>query len=60
MQTLMSTDIIRYPGGQDAITHGTFSGGALELFVVLTVPLMSLTLLFYWLYYRRARKSEKG
>jgi hypothetical protein len=61
----MSTDIVRFPNGRKGLDHGVFSEGAIALYLLLTIPLMALTLVAYYLIYlcvnkERSSKSSKG
>ena len=59
-KTLMSTPIVQFDSG-DGLSHRKFSPGALQLFVLLSVPLLLLTLLTWrWLNRRAEAKVEKG
>ena len=56
----MSTDIIKFHDGQeDDLKKGEFSPGALWFFFLLTVPLMLLTAISGWVYYKRVSRRSK-
>ena len=56
----MSTDIIRFPQGQKSMGSGQFSEGALLLYAALTLPLMTVTLLAYFILYKRVSRQKQN
>jgi hypothetical protein len=51
MQTLMSTDIVRFPDGQAGISNGVVSKGAIALYLALMLPLLAFTLVAWYVFY---------
>lgn len=58
-QTLMSTDIVHWqtpaPGGLEKVV----SGGAIEIFLVVTIPCMIFTFVAAYGFYRWTKRSER-
>ena len=50
-QTLMSTDIIHFPKAEAGPYESKFSLGALELYLVISLPLVIVTLAGWYLFY---------
>lgn len=62
----MSTDIIRFPpigAGEPPIGTGktakTFSFAALKLFIAISLPLMFLTFLAWWIVYKWVNRKDR-
>lgn len=61
-QTLMSTDIVRFPNSESSIHERKVSQGALWLYLLLTLP-MTATLVTWYLIHvclRRRKKDESS
>jgi hypothetical protein len=56
----MSTDIIRFPNGMDGISNGLVSGGAIRLYLALTLPLMALTFIVWRLFYQYVNRDRES
>lgn len=58
-QSLLNTDIVRFPDGRDGISNGLVSTGAIMMYLALTLPLMAATLLAWYLVYLYVGRKEK-
>lgn len=62
VQTLFSTDIVKYQGDDGDFNHDKFSSLALQRFVEVSLPLMLLTFTaaFGWMWYERVEGRKKA
>ncbi|KAL2073992.1 hypothetical protein VTL71DRAFT_7770 [Oculimacula yallundae] len=61
ISTVMSTDIIRFPSQQES--GRVFQNGALQLWLIITLPLMAATFIAWWVVYwcvNRRQEQKKG
>ena len=63
MQTLMSTPIVEFPHDTSTFSSRNIGTGALDLYLVMSLPLMVLTFVAWggmsWWYGRAERKKAK-
>ncbi|KAK0102818.1 hypothetical protein ONS96_005453 [Cadophora gregata f. sp. sojae] len=57
ISTVMSTDIIKFPSKQES--GKVFQSGALQLWLVITLPLMAITFIAWWLVYWLVNRREE-
>jgi hypothetical protein len=58
-QTLMSTSIVTFEAGSPSLAQGSISTGALGFFAAVSVPLMLVTLLAWWVVHWWEGRKEK-
>lgn len=54
----MSTDIVKFPDGRKGLTNGVSSSGAIQLYLLLTLPLTALTLVGWYYAYLYVNKDR--
>jgi len=60
ISTLMSTDIIRFSSSDVGTHQRNFSSEALKLYIAITLPMMFLTFMAWWVVYRYVNRKTRA